>query len=171
MNLPRILFGLILSAILISTVWSQEKKPKFVWSNIEQTYQSFDKFEPMVELQNIESILFETHPCSNLLMRYDEKEKKWIAGYCFLTDNMGEYSNLILAKNRPIGIPFAWTPFFGDSGNGNWRRVRSFISKNKKEYPMRGKYKIRFYYGTKPNKLNSYTESPEFILEADSLFF
>jgi hypothetical protein len=168
MNFPKILIGLIVLAILISTAWAQEKKPEFIWSNLEQKYQSFENLKPVIELRNVEFVIFETHPRSNLLMRFDEKEEKWIAGFDILDDNIGQHSNLVLTKNEPMKSFFFWPQFF--SYDKCCTRT-FFISQDNKKYPIRGKYKIRFYYGngTELNKFDSYTDSPEFVLEADSL--
>src|SRR5215217_2079738 len=112
MYILKILTGFIIPVILISTVWAQEKKPEFIWSNLEQKYQSFNNLKPVIELRNVEIVIFETHPCSNLLMRFDEKQEKWIAGFCILVDNIGQQRNLVLEKNKPMKTFFFWAFFF-----------------------------------------------------------
>jgi hypothetical protein len=165
MNAPKILVGLIVSVILISTARAQEQKPEIVWSNLQQKYRSFENLKPVIELRNVEHVLFDTYPRSNLMMRFDEKEEKWIAGNYFITDAIGQYTNLALKQNKPMELIFYWGQFF----EGKPFPYSFFISKDKKQYPMRGKYKIRFYYGTELDKSVSYSDSPEFILEADTL--
>jgi len=144
-------------------VLAQDKTPKIVWENVQKEYEDFNKIKPIIKLQNAKYLLWNSYDFKKItLLRFDEKEKEWIEGNYILDCGLiPRQNNIILKEAEPLDYFFFSGQFFAlESSKGYF-----FISSDQKKYSVNGKYKIRFYYGFEPDKIEFFSDSPEFFID------
>jgi len=165
MGLIRTIVASVLLLNFVICVSAQDNPGKIVWSNLEKTYADFKDIRPLITLEERDWISWKMLPLYFLLYRFDDQRKNWVEGDWHLEDTMGMVTEPIpLRRGEAIPSVFYAGQFFEwEKGKGYF-----FISQNREKFPVKGRYRITFFYGidrANPGKLDQYSNSPEFTLK------
>lgn len=161
MKLAKISIIFIFLLAFVFQVLAQNETPKIVWKNLQEKYENFEDIEPHIELQNAKLVFWKFLPSNNLMFRFDEKEKKWIEGNYILNCAVGVIrDSLGFEEGKTLAWFFYSGQFFDRERGGKY----FFRSLDRKKYAVNGKYKIRFYYGLEVDKIQEFSDSPEFFI-------
>lgn len=161
--------GLLSVALLIPVlapckVIADATNEPIVWANLDSTYTDYSLIKPKLEIKEVDFVLWKMLPLYFLLYRYDEKRKNWIEGNSALDDTVGMIVGSIIArKGEVIDKGFYAGQFFKCTGT-----KCSFLSQGNIKYPVNGKYRITFFYGTDLknfDRLDKFSHSPEFMID------
>jgi hypothetical protein len=159
------LFVLTFLLIIVLPINTISQTSKILWEDVLEKYESFENFAPVIHNNSEQSIYWGWLPYHNRLLRFDEVSKEWIEGNYILSCGTGfDFSTKELESGEKMVAPLLWSQFFE-----GYQPLKSFVSNERGRFPVNGKYKIRFYFGTKSSdfnklELHNFSDSPEFLV-------
>lgn len=152
--------------VLVVPAQLSAQTTEIIWSNMQESYKTFEDVAPVVENQSKTSIYYGFAPFYNRLLRYDDNGKQWVEGNYTLSCGTGfDFSAQELESGEKIPVMFFWRQFFDYDKSPK----QSFVSKKRVNYLADGKYKIRFYFDFDKSSLEkletvTFADSPEFTV-------